>query len=71
VAPIAPSAYRSVVIIWSYKLERFDLMAAKGGYSGVEADLNAMGEQGWELIGVQEIGPYPYAMYKRPVDVGE
>ena len=58
------------MIIWSYKLERFDLMA-EDGYTGVEAALNQLGEQGWELVGVHAIGDYPYAVCKRPVDVGE
>ncbi|MGD0313958.1 MAG: hypothetical protein ABSC90_16020 [Acidimicrobiales bacterium] len=58
------------MIIWSYKLERFDLMA-EDGYTGVEAALNQLGEQGWELVGVHAIGDYSYAVCKRPVDVGE
>lgn len=58
------------MIIWSYKLERFDLMA-KDGYTAVEAALNQLGEQGWELVGVQAIGEFSYAVCKRPVDVGE
>ena len=58
------------MIIWSYKLERFDLMA-KDGYAAVEAALNQLGEQGWELVGVQAIGEYSYVICKRPVDIGE
>ena len=58
------------MIIWSYKLERFDLMA-EDGHTGVEAALNQLGEQGWELVGVHAIGDYSYAVCKRPVDVGE
>ena len=58
------------MIIWSYKLERFDLMA-RDGYSAVEAALNKLGEQGWELIGVHALGEYSYAICKRPVDIGE
>jgi hypothetical protein len=58
------------MIIWSYKLERFDLLA-RDGYTAVEAALNQLGEQGWELIGVQAIGEYSYAICKRPVDIGE
>jgi len=58
------------MIIWSYKLERFDLMA-KDGYTAVEAALNRLGEQGWELVGVQAIGDHSYVICKRPVDVGE
>ena len=58
------------MIIWSYKLERFDLMATDG-HTAVEASLNRLGEQGWELIGVQAIGEHSYAICKRPVDIGE
>ena len=58
------------MIIWSYKLERFDLVA-KDGYSAVETALNQLGEQGWELVGVQAIGEHSYVICKRPVDVGE
>ncbi len=58
------------MIIWSYKLERFDL-TAKDGDSAVEAALNRLGEQGWELVGVQAIGDSSYAICKRPVDIGE
>jgi hypothetical protein len=58
------------MIIWSYKLEQFDL-TAKGGHTAVEAELNQLGEQGWELVGVQAIGEYSYAICKRPVDLGE
>ena len=58
------------MIIWSYKLERFDLMATDGS-SAVEAALNQLGEQGWELIGIQAIGESSYAICKRPVDLGE
>jgi len=58
------------MIIWSYKLERFDLMA-KSGDAAVEAALNQLGEQGWELVGVQAIGEHSYAVCKRPVDIGE
>ncbi len=58
------------MIIWSYKLERFDVMA-KDGYTGVEAVLNQLGQQGWELVGVQAIGEHSYAVCKRPVDIGE
>jgi hypothetical protein len=58
------------MIIWSYKLERFDLMA-KDGYTAVEGALNQLGEQGWELVGVQTIGEHSYAVCKRPVDIGE
>ncbi len=53
------------MIIWSYKLERFDLMAEDGN-TAVEAALNQLGEQGWELVGVQAIGEFPYAICKRP-----
>jgi hypothetical protein len=58
------------MIIWSYKLERFDLMA-EDGYTAVESALNQLGEQGWELVGVQAIGEHSYAVCKRPVDIGE
>lgn len=58
------------MIIWSYKLERFDL-SAKDGSAAVEAALNQLGELGWELIGVQAIGEYAYGICKRPVDLGE
>jgi hypothetical protein len=58
------------MIIWSYKLERFDLVA-KDGQTAVEAALNQLGEQGWELVGVQAIGEYSYLICKRPVDIGE
>jgi hypothetical protein len=58
------------MIIWSYKLERFDPMA-KDGHTAVEAALNQLGEQGWELVGVQVIGEYSYLICKRPVDIGE
>jgi hypothetical protein len=56
--------------IWSYKLERIDLMA-KDGSTAVEAALNQLGEQGWELVGVQAIGEHSYVVCKRPVDIGE
>ena len=58
------------MIIWSYKLERFDLMA-DGGHTAVEVSLNRLGDEGWEFVGVQAVGEYPYALFKRPVDVGE
>ncbi len=58
------------MIIWSYKLERFDLMA-KDGFASVETGLNQLGDQGWEFAGVQTIGEHPFAVFKRPVDVGE
>jgi hypothetical protein len=58
------------MIIWSYKLEPFDLMA-KDGHTAVEAALNQLGEQGWELVGVQAIGESAYVICKRPVDIGE
>jgi hypothetical protein len=58
------------MIIWSYKLARFDLMG-RDGYAGVETELNQMGEQGWELVGVEAIGEYSYVICKRPVDIGE
>ena len=44
---------------------------AKDGYLAVEASLNQLGGQGWELIGVEAIGEYSYAVCKRPVDIGE
>jgi hypothetical protein len=58
------------MIIWSYKLERIDLMA-KDGSTDVEAALNQLGEQGWELVGVQTIGESSCVIFKRPVDLGE
>jgi hypothetical protein len=58
------------MIIWSYKLEQLDPMAGDG-YAGVEAGLNKLGEQGWELVGVQAIGEHSYVICKRPVDLGE
>ncbi len=58
------------MIIWSYKLERFDLMA-KDGSTAVEAALNQLGEEGWELVGVEAIGEFSYVICKRPVDLGE
>jgi hypothetical protein len=58
------------MIIWSYKLERLDLTASDG-HTAVEAALNQLGGQGWELVGIQAIGEYSYAVCKRPVDVGE
>jgi hypothetical protein len=58
------------MIIWSYKLERFDVMA-KDGADAVDAALNQLGGQGWELVGVQAIGENSYAICKRPVDIGE
>lgn len=58
------------MIIWSYKLERFDPMA-KDSPNAVEAALNQLGEQGWELVGVQAMGESSYVICKRPVDVGE
>jgi hypothetical protein len=58
------------MIIWSYKLERFDLKA-KDGSTAVEAALNELGEQGWELVGVEAIGEHSYVILKRPVDLGE
>jgi hypothetical protein len=57
------------MIIWSYKLERFDLMAKD--FTAVETALNQLGEQGWELVGVQAIGEHSYVICKRPVDIGE
>ena len=58
------------MIIWSYKLERFDLMA-DGGHTAVQESLNQFGDEGWEFVGVQAIRECPYALFKRPVDVGE
>jgi hypothetical protein len=58
------------MIIWSYKLERIDL-TARDGSTAVEAELNQLGEQGWELVGVQAIEEYSYLICKRPVDIGE
>ncbi len=58
------------MIIWSYKLERLDLMANDGS-TAVEDALNQLGEQGWELVGVHAIGEYSYVICKRPVDIGE
>jgi len=58
------------MIIWSYKLERFDLMA-EGGHSAVEDSLNRFGEEGWEFVGVEAVGEHPFALFKRPVDLGE
>ena len=58
------------MIIWSYKLERFDLLASDG-YTGVETAFNHLGDEGWEFVGVQDIGEYPFAVFKRPVDTGE
>jgi hypothetical protein len=58
------------MIIWSYKLERLDPME-KEGSTAVEATLNQLGEQGWELVGVQPIGESSYMIYKRPVEIGE
>jgi hypothetical protein len=58
------------MIIWSYKLERFDLMA-KDGPTSVEAALNQLGHLGWELVSVQAIGEGSYVICKRPVDIGE
>jgi hypothetical protein len=58
------------MIIWSYKLERFDLMA-RDGSAAVEAALNQLGEEGWELVGVEAIGEFSYIICKRPVDLGE
>ena len=58
------------MIIWSYKLERFDLMSV-GGDTAVEESLNRLGDEGWEFVGVQGVGQHPYAVFKRPVDVGE
>jgi hypothetical protein len=58
------------MIIWSYKLEPFEPMA-KDGHTTVEAALNQLGEQGWELVGVQAIGENSYVIFKRPVDIGE
>ena len=58
------------MIIWSYKLERLDLTASDG-YTAVDGALNQLGGQGWELVGIQAIGEYSYAIFKRPVDVGE
>ena len=62
--------YRSRMIIWSYKLERVDL-TAKDAAATVEATLNQLGEQGWELVGVHAIGDSSHAICKRPVDIGE
>jgi hypothetical protein len=58
------------MIIWSYKLERLDLMEDDAS-AGVETGLNRLGEQGWELVAVQAIGDGSYAICKRPVDLGE
>jgi hypothetical protein len=58
------------MIIWSYKLERFDLLA-NSGQSAVEKSLNQFGEEGWEFVGVEDVGGHPYALFKRPVDLGE
>jgi hypothetical protein len=44
---------------------------AKDGGNAVEAALNQLEEQGSELVGAQAIGEFPYAICKRPVDVGE
>jgi hypothetical protein len=58
------------MIIWSYKLERFDLLA-EDGYAAAETALNELGEEGWEFVTVHAINKHPYAIFKRPVDVGE
>jgi hypothetical protein len=58
------------MILWSYKLEPFDLMT-NGDYTTLEASLNKQGGEGWELVGVQDVGQHPFAIYKRPVDIGE
>jgi hypothetical protein len=48
---------------WKYKLERWDLWA-QAGSENVEDSLNALGELGWELVGVQDVRGYPYAVLK-------
>jgi predicted Fe-Mo cluster-binding NifX family protein len=58
------------MIFWSYKLERFDLLAS-GGLAAAETALNQLGDEGWEFIAVQDIGENPFALFKRPVDTGE
>ena len=62
--------YGSDMIIWSYKLEPLD-PSAKDGSTAVETALNKLGEEGWELVGVQAVGEQPYVIFKRPVDIGE
>lgn len=64
------SEYGSHMIIWSYKLERFDLLA-EDGHAAAETALNQFGEQGWEFVCVQAINEHPFAVFKRPIDVGE
>jgi hypothetical protein len=59
-----------MMIIWSYKLERFDFLADKGS-TAVESSFNQLGEEGWEFVGIQAVGQSPYAIFKRPVDLGE
>ena len=44
---------------------------AKDGDTAVEAALNKLGEQGWELVALQAGGEHSIAICKRPVDIGE
>jgi hypothetical protein len=44
---------------------------AMGGYANVETELNSLGADGWEVIGVHETGNDPYLVLKRSLETGE
>ncbi len=46
-------------VTWEYKA-----LGASASYP-VEKELNALGAQGWELVGVSEVGGNPYYFFKR------
>lgn len=56
--------------MWTYKLERYDLMC-QTGYTNVQTTLNEHGKEGWEFVTVLEVREYPFVLFRREVPVAQ
>lgn len=60
-----PMIYIEQPLKWEYKLVTRELDKEK---PPAKAELNALGEEGWELVGVAQQPPTAYFYFKRPVE---
>ena len=61
-APITPIVYVKDNTVWQYKLVTRNLAKAD---APTEAELNALGKEGWELAGIVTDHPIVYFYFKR------
>ena len=63
--------FTRLIVVESNSMQKWEYETLDLGSDTLHKELNELGQQGWELVGVQAIGEDSYVICKRPVDIRE